>query len=246
MKTIMAFTGKLGSGKDYQTMRAVSSLKELGNTIFMISFADPFKQILANSFGFDKNGKIKENYTPLTKMYVKWQVVDSLYYLIKNLNSDKCLIFDDGNLKSDIARNYEKHEDVFYNHLCNANIGLDYAFDFRKLLQLFGTELGRHILDSIWVDITIDKILKVFNADLANYVFINDCRFINEYSRLIQLKEETSYDVKIYGVVASDETRASRRGLSLYDLKMQDNHASEASIDAIISLLPEENVIINN
>lgn len=253
MKTIVSFTGRLGSGKDYQTMKLVSTLKEVGNTIYMISFADPFKQVLASSFGFDKNGKIKANFPEFTKTYVKCQIIDSLYSLIKPLKYEKFNV-SETDLKAYIARNYEKHEDEFYNYIWGAVTGhdplkhepIEYSLAYRKLLQLFGTELGRHLVDSIWVDIAFDKITKVFKSNLANYAFINDLRFVNEYERLVQFREETAYDAIVYGVVASDETRSTRRGLSMEELKIQDNHASEVSIGNIIDLLPEEFIIQND
>ena len=36
-------------------------LKETGNSILMLSFADPIKQIVKDLFGFDKNGKKTDN-----------------------------------------------------------------------------------------------------------------------------------------------------------------------------------------
>lgn len=251
MKKLIAYCGKLGSGKNYQMMKEVDNLKDTGHTIYLISFADPIKKILRDSFGFTKAGKIKKEYPEFTKLYVKTEIVNSLYLIIKELQYEKFDIHEN-DLKAFIEKNYERYESEFYPYIWGAEYGIwmnepvEYNFAFRKLGQMLGTELARNVVDSIWVDTAIDKVKKVFKSNLADYAFCPDLRFVNELQTVQDFKNTTVFDSEVFGVVASDETRATRRGLTMDELKAQDTHGSETSIDEIISKLPKENVIENN
>jgi hypothetical protein len=247
MKTLISFVGKLGSGKNHCMNKMVDDLKDTGHTIYLVSFADPIKKILRDSFGLTKARRLPTKLPQITELYVKGQIVDSLYSLIRELNYDKFDI-SEGDLKSYIARNYEKHECKFYGNVSCASQTIDekqYAMAFRVLGQMLGTELARHIVDSIWVDLAINKAVKIFKANMADYAFIADCRFGNEYDILRKFKYDTAFDSKIYGVVASDETRARRRNMTIDELRIQDSHGSEQEIDSIIAKLDPE-FIINN
>jgi hypothetical protein len=250
MKTLIGFCGRLGVGKNFCMNKMVDELKDTGSTIYLISFADPIKKILSDSFGLTKKGKIETPLPAINEIYVRGQVIDSMYALIKELNYEKFDI-SEHDAKAYIARNYEKYATEFYKYVHNCTLDIretkiDYNYGFRRLGQMLGTELGRHLIDSIWVDIALDKVKKVFRQELADYAFIPDCRFINEYDRLMDFSKSTAFDSKLYGVTASDETRATRRGLSMEDLKAQDNHSSETSIDELIAKLPPEFVIQND
>jgi hypothetical protein len=248
MKTLISFVGKLGSGKNHCMNKMVDELKDTGHTIYLVSFADPIKKILRDSFGLTKAGKLPTKYPKFTELYVKGQVVDSLFKLIKELNYEKFDIAD-ADLKDYIARNYEKHEYAFYGNISGAVQNPDnseyYSLCFRKVGQLLGTELARHIVDSIWVDIALNKVVKIFKNNMADYAFIADCRFNNEYEMLQKFKHDTAFDSIIYGVVASDQTRARRRKMELEALYAQDTHGSEQEVDSIIANLPKEFVINN-
>ena len=255
MKTLYGYVGRLGSGKNYHMLKTMEQLKDSGNVIYMISFADPIKQILKNSFGFTKNGKLNTNTIPtLSEIYVKKQIVDSFCDLISNLKYEKFEGVSELDLKSYILNNYEKYEKEFYNYIWGAITGYDvinripmeYNYAFRRLAQMLGTELGRFLIDSIWVDIAINKVISTFKQNLADFAFIADVRFVNEYHIIRNFKNTTIFSSDIYGVVASNETRAKRRNLSLEDLILQDNHGSEKEIDDIIKLLPTDRVIQND
>jgi hypothetical protein len=80
MKTLFGYSGRLGSGKNFQMLKKVEELKDQGNVIYLVSFADPIKNIIKNSFGFTKAGKVSKAKLPeMTNIYVKYQVVDALY-----------------------------------------------------------------------------------------------------------------------------------------------------------------------
>jgi type II secretory ATPase GspE/PulE/Tfp pilus assembly ATPase PilB-like protein len=53
---IILFAGGIGSGKGYHISKKIMELKETGNSILMLSFADPIKRIVKEVVGFDKNG----------------------------------------------------------------------------------------------------------------------------------------------------------------------------------------------
>ena len=253
-KTLVAYCGRLGSGKNYQMMKQVDHLKDTGHTIYLISFADPIKRILRDSFGLTKAGKTID-YPSITKDYVELEITKSLINLAVELDPYGSI----GAITCKVADIYEQHEEVFYGYVYGAITGnfysngevksniINYDFAFRRLGQLLGTELGRAIRDTIWIDIALNRVKKVFAADLADYAFIADCRFVNEYYAVNDFKYNfPSYDSIVYGIQATDETRSLRRNLPIEELKLQDQHGSEVEVDSIITLLPKECVIDNN
>lgn len=257
MKTVLGFCGKLGSGKGYHMLKTVEDLKSNGYSIFMVSFADPIKQILRDSFGLQKTGKMNTKLPDLSELYVKYQVVDKLYELVKNLDCEKFKGVSEKDLKSYILYNYENYEKEFYTHIKKAVDGKwhpeydrkdfsDYPYHFRRLGQMLGTELGRNLIDTIWVDTAFNKIKNVFRNNLADFATIDDVRFVNEFKALEEFRTKTIFSSKIYGIVTTDDVRAERRGMLLEELKKQDEHSSEKEIDEIINLIPKENIIINN
>jgi len=233
-------------------MKQVDQLKDTGHTIYLVSFADPIKKILCDSFGLTKAGKDPEfEITLLSRNFVKLQVVEPLINLAFEINPFGNL----GKISQEVTEIYNKHEDEFYAYVFGAiagfdlerpSIGVDYNYAFRRLGQMLGTELGRAVKDTIWIDLAINRVKTVFESDLADYAFIADCRFMNEYYAVNDFKYNTKYDSKVYGVQATDETRSLRRKLSLEELKRQDQHGSEVEVDSIIALLPEDYVIDNN
>jgi len=235
-KKILAFTGRLGSGKDYTAMKHISKLKDNGNSIYMVSFADPIKQILFDSFNLTKTKSA--NPIILSKQGTMIDVTDFMYKLIYQV--DNTIEY------TKIVENYKKYEDEFYFHVENCVNDVNYDFSFRRLGQLLGTELGRYIRDSIWIDLAYHKIKKAFDANLCTYAIIADVRFLNEYQSLIDFEKETGIECKCYGIVATNETRAKRRGLTMEELVAQDQHGSEVEVDSIIAKLPANQIIDNN
>jgi hypothetical protein len=243
-KTLIGYCGKLGSGKAYCMMKEVERLKTTGNSVYLISFADPIKQILRDFFGITKDGRLPL-YWPncFTPIYIRGQIVDNIYKILKRIGLDAS----ETTLKSQIAINYDKWPD-FPTHVLNAvsaTTDADYDWNFRRCAQLLGTELARHLYGGIWVEEAFRKVDSAFKSKNVDYVFIDDVRFINEYEAFELAGRAGRYDTKVMGVEASDMCRAVSRGLSMDDLKAQDEHGSERDIDYIISQLPPENVINN-
>jgi hypothetical protein len=246
MNKVLAFSGKLGSGKDYSAMRQIEKLKDDGNSILMISFADPIKQILYDSFGFTKSNTSTPIRSNFTHNYITHHTIKNILSLLENLDTTTYITQNKQYRLQSIRTNYEIYQEEFVKNVNNCAMNIDYNNSFRKLGQLLGTELGRYVNDTIWIDTAFNKIKKAFDEKLATYAIISDCRFVNEYESLLKFGKYTGYSVKIYGVVASDETRAKRRNMSLEDLKKQDAHGSEIEIDSIHAMLPKENIIDNN
>lgn len=243
MKKLLAFSGKLGSGKDYMASQMMRNMKDNGRTIYWVSFADPIKRILRDCFSLDKSGKIEPTEDccdhEITREYVRDCIVDRIYHLClwngyQHVN------------KSMVEANYNIHGEVFYEYVVKAVNNDDYAFSYRRLGQLLGTELARHVVDTIWIDTAFMKITQVFQQDEADVAFITDCRFVNEYEAVQKFERMTVYKTECYGVVASDETRAKRRGLTMDEIKAQDNHGSEAELDLIIERLDPKFIIHND
>lgn len=245
MKKLFGYVGRLGSGKGYCMMKNVEQLKSTGNSIYMVSFADPIKQILRTSFGLTKAGQTAYvDSKVFSKEYVRKEIVNNISRLLFNNKYPQftCEVVD---IKAIVQENYLKHEDFFYSHVVECRENIEYDYNFRRLAQLLGTELARHVVDSIWVDTAITKVKFAFYNNLADYAFIDDCRFPNEYDALIKFGQCGLYESQVIGVTVSDIVRAQRRGLTINELLAQDEHDSERFINEIIDSLPADCVIIN-
>lgn len=243
MKTLYGYVGRLGSGKGYCMMQEVERLKTTGNSVYLTSFADPLKQILRDSFGLEKSGILCA--MTITKEYVKEQIVNTLSLTINNLEYDAFQSYYFYEIQQLVLNNYEKYEDEFYQHIVNATSNIEYDYSYRRLAQLLGTELARHIVDSIWVDIAMEKVAEVFDNELADYAFIDDCRFLNEFTAFNEFHKKTGYDVVVRGIVVPDNVRAYRRNMTMEELQAQDQHDSEREVDNLIKLISPENIIVN-
>lgn len=86
--------------------------------------------------------------------------------------------------------------------------------EIRRLVQVFGTEVGRNILgEDIWVQALINKI----KSEMPDKVVITDVRFENEFSA-----------VKNYG---GEMWRVQRPGVTA-----PNNHSSEHSLEGVMNL----------
>ncbi len=58
----------------------------------------------------------------------------------------------------------------------------DYGTEYRRLLQVMGTEVGRNLFgENFWVDIALKT------ADPDKHIVITDCRFLNEAQGVVDL-----------------------------------------------------------
>lgn len=247
--TVIGICGKLGSGKTAIASKEIEKLKNAGYTTYLISFADPIKKILTNSFGLGKVD-IAIPSVQINRIYVKFKIIDSLYFYIKMLNNPKFKDLTEFELKSIIARKYEEFEDLFYDFVEQATTQIltqdRYNFVYRRLKQILGTEIGRGVLDSIWIDTLFHKIERVFALKLADVAVVDDIRFMNEFDAFYEFQKKYNFEVIIKGIKVNDEVRAKRREVSLEMLKFHDAHDSEREIDNILEQIYIENIIENN
>lgn len=68
-------------------------------------------------------------------------------------------------------------QEYIYRRLEPAYVRPDNFVKDRKLLQWLGTEFGRNLKESLWVDLWKEKVAKSTNVDA---VLCDDCRFDNE------------------------------------------------------------------
>lgn len=236
---IVLFAGAIGSGKNYQLNKKTMELKETGNSILMISFADPIKQIVKDLFGFDKNGKKTDN-RPLKVPNCK-DIVDAVlrlstqYDVPKPHNPDPMTIM--------ILEKY-----IDDTCISNGDTG-KIKPALRGIMQVIGTEIGQTIKKEMWPIIAVNSIKKILDAHHVDYVFIDDLRFLFEYL-CVYREFQHDCDVEPFFVIADEVVRAKRRRITLEELKEQSKHLSEReSMEVLLPFMRlyfPNNIIENN
>jgi len=89
----------------------------------------------------------------------------------------------------------------------------------REQLQFFGNEMRKQVNKTIWADILVSKIKR----EDERYIVIDDLRYMNEASHLIDLRGK-NYQVLIIKVEADTETRQKRIQI------IQPGHPSETEV----------------
>lgn len=248
-KTLIGFTGKIGSGKFYQMSKMVETWKTTGHSVFLTSYADPLKEVLRSRLGITKDGWMGGLEGP-TKSYssvhttlmmpkftsferdgnvVAVALVDGLAHYLRMADIDVP--------RTDIIGTVTQHSERISELM--GMMHSDYDDSFRQIIQCVGTEIGRGIDAYLWVKIAIARCQKALE-ETADVAFIDDIRFFNEYQELLKAGG------LVYGVVASDETRAKRRNQTIEQMSKFDKHGSESSIDDIIRCLAPEFIIHND
>jgi hypothetical protein len=236
---IILFAGGIGSGKNYQLNKKIMELKETGNSILMMSFADPIKQIVKDLFGFDKNGKKTDNRVLSTPNYK--DIVDAVLRLLARYDVPMLR-----NLEPMTITVLEKYiEDV------RISIGDTDKIksSLRGIMQIIGTEIGQAIKKEMWPMIAVNTIKTVLAAHHIDYVFIDDLRFLFEYL-CVYREFQHDCDVEPFFVIADEVVRARRRGITLEELKEQSKHLSEReSMEVLLPFMRlyfPNNIIENN
>jgi translation initiation factor RLI1 len=96
--------------------------------------------------------------------------------------------------------------------------GFPEGLNGRRLLQTLGTEWGRNLYSSIWLDATHDKIANlVAQASVTDNQFlrviVDDIRFKNEANMIKELGGEV-WRIKRVGFVPLEDDHSSEEGLS--------------------------------
>jgi hypothetical protein len=232
MAKIIMFSGGIGSGKAHCMNQKIMELKETGNSICMISFADPIKKLVAKCFGIDKNGKRLHYPSPIC--------FESFVSIVaKFLNADNRYISNDSTTINFCDAITQATQDDDQERRNGA----------RLLMQITGTEIGQQIKKEAWPMLAVEKIKKMESVTPMDYYIIDDLRFVFEYFCFLR-EFQHQHEVAPYYVHASEETRAKRRGLTVDELRNQSKHLSERESSEV--LLPfmrlyfPDNIILNN
>jgi hypothetical protein len=240
MKEVRLLAGGIGSGKAYIMSKMVQELKETGNSIYLVSFADPIKQIVKTLYGYDKNGNRVKHVSLMSAQ----ENLDDCISLINKKLSDEYIPFD---TEYEMWLTYFQHADNFFKTGLAENDKQELKEVLRFLMQKIGTEIGQRFKKTIWPMIAFDKILNNKNID---YVIIDDWRFMFELNKAIETFQHTGYEVVPYFIDADIEVRAKRRNITVEELINQSQHSSEREGQEIIrpfmQMYHPQNIIVNN
>lgn len=236
---IILFAGGIGSGKNYQLNKKIMELKETGNSILMLSFADPIKQIVKDLFGFDKNGKKTDDRVLSAPNYK--DIVDAVSCLLAQY--DVTMLHNPAPMTITSLEKYIDDVRISIGDTDKIKSAL------RGIMQIIGTEIGQAIKKEMWPMIAVNNIKKILAAHHVDYVFIDDLRFLFEY---LCIYREFQHDcvVEPFFVVADEVVRAKRRGITLEEIKDQSKHLSEReSMEVLLPFMRlyfPNNIIENN
>lgn len=228
MTEIILFAGGIGSGKAYQMNKIVTKLKETGNFITMISFADPIKKMVKELYGVDKNGVILKNVQE-TDVFV------GMNNILNKINNYAHVTeeFRDEIFNAPFITEYEiTHVNLFGAIKSNKIEVIKSAT--RKMMQIIGTEIGQKVKKTIWPNHGFGIIKDLSTDFYVDYAIVDDLRFLFEFIYgQIKLPE---FKITPYYIEASKETRAKRRNISIEQLELESQHFSER--ESLEVLLP--------
>lgn len=217
------YAGSMGAGKAHVMLEQVKKIKEAGNSLMMLSLADPLKKFAKYEFGISKTTTNSSDIdlSKLVAKFINYFNVsnDDAYFDImeKNQHLDKQTI------------------EAFENNTVIQN---------RFLLQIIGTDIAHTISKYFWVNNIISKIQTIQNE--VDYVIIDDIRFMFEYLEISRIFPNND----IYYIRADKKTRAKRRNISVEELDKQMKHISESESQTVIypymKLHFPDNIIMNN
>lgn len=234
---IILFAGGIGSGKGYHISKKIMELKETGDSILMLSFADPIKRIVKEVVGFDKNGIKVDDKLLLEPKYN--DVVEAISRV---------------SMQSGISMyHHPKMTRLFEKYISDIRLSIGdtdkIKSALRGIMQIIGTEIGQTIKKEMWPIIAVNTIKTVLAAHHIDYVFIDDLRFLFEYL-CVYREFQHDCDIEPFFVIADEVVRAKRRGITLEELKEQSKHLSEReSMEVLLPFMRlyfPNNIIENN
>ncbi len=246
-KIVMGFAGKAGAGKTYIAQKTIEQLKSQGLRIAVIAYADPIKMLL-RKFGITKFGPmfdiIQVPDPQITYSIITEYFMEILMKTTPQWKGGK----EEANILVDVGMKVHEYLDrlqMLLDQLAK-NIGNDeeYKFYHRKLISMTGTEIGRGINDKIWINDLVHCAMEIFGAGI-NSIFVDDVRFFNEYEESQRLFKIEGVDMTVWGIQASDQTRARRQGIGIDAVLEHNKHASEKEVDLIMADLPLDRIIKN-
>lgn len=239
MKIIM-LAGQIGSGKSYIMSQMLQKRKENGNSVAAISFADPIKKFVIDTFGYNKNGvEVAAVDINIATFDLDKLVKRFLLYFCDSLQHANKLITALEPIRDEI----EGAIDTLYDERTDTH---QKRQAIRYLMQIIGTDLAHKIKRSFWIKLATEKIKQI--AEFLDYIIIDDWRFLIEF-KLIRLKFQNQYEVIPHYVFARPNIRAERRGIPVEQLLEECQHVSELESSKVI--LPfmdihyKDNIIVN-
>ena len=239
MKIIM-LAGQIGSGKAYIMSQMLQKRKEIGNSVATISFADPIKKFVIDTFGYDKNGvEVGLVDINIATFDLEELVKRFLLYFCSDIQHANKLIIALEPIRDEIEGAIDTLSDERKDtHQKRQAV--------RYLMQIIGTDLAHKIKRSFWIELAIEKIKQI--AEFFDYIIIDDWRFLIEFD-LVRLKFQNQYEVIPHYVFARTHIRAERRGITVEQLLEECQHVSEVESTKVIlpymDIYYKANIIIN-
>jgi len=115
--------------------------------------------------------------------------------------------------------------------------GIRPLVDFRKLLQLFGTEAMKSVFGaSVWVDLLLDRI----NLLQTRYIIVPDWRFDVEYYKLVEVFGDKIVTIQLISKATDRDKHKSELGVSIacdyvFDNTAKDHDKLVEFVDSIIA-----------
>lgn len=203
-KVLIAFIGRIGSGKTFISKNLMDYFKEDKKFSFIskISLSDSLKEFIFDNFGFYKEGRIQKkelNFEEFKKI------------LRKTIKFEE---------EEDLKKSYEIYKMTYYS--------LDdysYKKNFRYFIQNIGTDIFRKKDENFWIKKFIDKINNINSNRFL--ILIDDLRFKNEYDIIKKYCNIKDISFILIDVYAREKIRMKRRNLNKDDLLEIEKHSSE-------------------
>jgi len=241
MKEVYGYVGEMGSGKTYFALQKVKEMKGNGKTVLMISWADPIKELLNHEFGLLKSGMDNSyNFSNVSHANFIKGIRENILAIAMTLPVE---------LRGEDFQRFGaalfSQSEVLRAIKINISNNLNYSENYRSLIQIVGTELGRCLYDNIWIDTTLNNISLAFEMNIAHCAIIDDIRFTNEFDSLSKFGSSKNYKCTIYGVNADIKTRSARLWIDTEDLRDFQKHESEKHISTLLTQIPNQFQIFN-
>jgi len=243
MNEIYGFVGQMGSGKTYHALKKAQEMKSIGRSVLLISWADPIKQMIYDKFYMTKSGFQDGGQMKLLEKLDN-ECIDEILqsYFVELLSENHLPKCRSQLFKACIHPYIDEIENTLRGAALNHK---DYNTCFRKLIQFIGTEIGRSINETLWIDVVLNRIKIAFTNNVAQVAIIDDIRFMNEFDGLKDFSFVNQINCIIKAVTASMEVRASRINATVQDLEMMSKHESEIEVLDICRKLNKNDIIFN-
>ena len=220
---IFAFTGHIGTGKNYVSFEVGKQLQEYGFNVLFTSFASELKKLILKSFGFLKDGT---QLIAVSKEEGKSQFVN---FMVNNCLQS--LVSEDV-----IYRISDKYMELQKLISDEKTKGTSNKLIVRKLLQVVG-EYARSLDSNVWIGLVCNYIKSLY--DFVDIVFVTDLRYPNEYKGL----KITFNSITTIRVITPVDKVLERLGISKGEYLNLLRHPSETNIDNLTEI---DAVYVNN